>query len=218
VRASYEVIAESYADARRDPWPEVVSFIESLPARGLVLDVGCGHGRHLGVLAARGHTATGLDVSRRLVSIGRTRAASSPWGPRASWIVGDATSLPFPASAFDACLAIAILHHLPARAERLAAVREIRRVLRPGGMACVSVWDLDGPRFRSIRVRPGAPDAEGRGDVEVPWPLPDGRSVPRFYHLFSDGELEGLIIEAGLHGETFFKASGNRYALARRHG
>lgn len=216
VRAAYETIAESYAASRREPWPPVLSFIATLKPASRILDVGCGHGRHLAPLADTGHRATGLDFSRGLLSIGRREVQAS--GRRAAWVVGDAVALPFRDEAFDACLAVAVLHHLPTRADRLAVVCEIRRVLVPGGAAFLSVWDLEGSRFRTVRARVRQRPEAVRGDVEIPWPVPGGRPVPRYYHLFQEGELESLIIESGLDGETFFRASGNRYALARRHG
>ncbi|TLZ69178.1 MAG: class I SAM-dependent methyltransferase [Methanobacteriota archaeon] len=73
VRATYDRIAESYAAARVKPWDSVLDFIADLPAGGLVLDVGCGHGRHARSLALTGHRVVGVDLSRRLLSIGRTR-------------------------------------------------------------------------------------------------------------------------------------------------
>src|SRR2546427_2420832 len=71
IRATYDRIAESFAARRREPWPEVRSFIEPLPRGSRVLDLGAGHGRHTTILAGRGHRAVALDFSRRLLSIGR---------------------------------------------------------------------------------------------------------------------------------------------------
>jgi hypothetical protein len=89
----------------------------------------------------------------------------------------------------------------------------MRRVLRPGSPAFLSVWSLDDPYLeKALGGRPKKPD------VEIPWRLPDGTTVPRPYHLFKEGELEGLIIESGLEGESFFRGSGNIFALARTHG
>lgn len=218
VRGAYEVIAESYAAARRDSWPEVLAFLSGLPPRARVLDVGCGHGRHTAALASRGCRAFGLDFSRRLLEIGRASSIRGGWGESVAWIGGDATSLPFRGDTFDACLGIAVIHHLPTYADRLRVLQEVRRVLVLDGRAFVSAWDFDEPRFQEIRdARRHLPRAI-QGDVEVPWTLPDARVVPRYYHLFREGELEALIIESGLHMETFFRASGNRFAVARRHG
>src|SRR5438309_629133 len=57
-----------------------------------------------------------------------------------------------------------------------------------------------------------------KADVEIPWRLPDGTTIPRPYHLFQEGELERLIIESGLRGERFFRSAGNWFALARADG
>jgi ubiquinone/menaquinone biosynthesis C-methylase UbiE len=213
VRATYDRIAESYAKARERPWDEVVDFITDLSAGNLVLDVGCGHGRHARPLALTGHSVAGIDLSRNLLAIGKKTTSSAPEFRSIEWLGGDATALPFADGTFDAALCIAVLHHLPSREDRGLAVAEIRRVLRPGGEAFLSVWALDDPYLEKVLGgRPKKPD------VEIPWRLPDGTSVPRPYHLFKEGELEGLIIESGLEGERFFRSAGNWFALAKAHG
>jgi len=213
VRSTYDRIAESYAEARLEPWAEVVDFITDLPAGDLVVDVGCGHGRHSRPLALTGHRVVGVDVSRRLLSIGRKSTKSSNEFRSIAWVGADATALPFPDATFDAALSIAVLHHLPSRDDRRLALAEMRRVLQPQGKAFISVWSIDDPQIATrLGGRPKNPD------VELPWRLPDGTTVPRPYHLFREGELERLIIESGLQGETFFRSAGNWFALARTNG
>lgn len=213
VRATYDRIAESYAAARVKPWDSVLDFVADLPAGGLVLDVGCGHGRHARSLALTGHRVVGVDISRRLLSIGRKATASSRELGTISWIGADATALPFPDATFDAALCIAVLHHLPSRDDRILALSEMRRVLRPDAEAQISVWSVDDPYLeKALGGRPK------KADVEIPWRLPDGTTIPRPYHLFQEGELERLIIESGLRGERFFRSAGNWFALARAHG
>lgn len=213
VRATYDRIAESYAAARVQPWAEVADFITGLPAGDLVLDVGCGHGRHARPLALTGHRVIGVDLSRRLLAIGKEATASSREFRAIEWIGADAGSLPFPDATFDAALGIAVLHHLPSAEERLRALSEMRRVLQPGGEALLSVWSIDDPYLANLfGGRPKSPE------VMIPWRLPDKSEVPRPYHLFREGELEDLIIESGLRGERFFRSAGNRFALAKAHG
>jgi tRNA (uracil-5-)-methyltransferase TRM9 len=213
IRATYERIADSFAATRREPWPEVRSFIESLPRASRVLDVGCGNGRHAKVLALAGHRAVALDFSRRLIAIGRGETRKDPRQLGIEWIEGDAASLPFEDASFGAALCVAVLHHLPTPEDRTATLSELRRVMRPGASAFVSVWARDQPRFESVLA-----SHPGDDDVEVPWRMPDGASVPRFYHLFREGELEQLIIESGLHGERFFRGAGNWFCWARADG
>jgi len=207
VRAIYERIADSFAPTRVDAWAEVLEFIDGLPRASRVLDIGCGNGRHVKALIVRGHRAVGLDFCRRLLAIGRAEIASAD----ASWIEAEAGRLPFRDETLDAATCIAVLHHLPTQADRIAALREIGRVLRRDGRVIVSVWDRGQSRFLGLVL-------DDHGDAEIPWTLPDGSTIGRYYHLFRSGELERTIIESGLHGERFFHSSGNWFALATKHG
>lgn len=213
IRATYDRIAESFAARRREPWPEVRSFIDSLPRGSRILDLGAGNGRHAQILARRGDHAVAVDFSRRLLVIGRASEQGIAEASRIDWVGGEATKLPFRNASFDAGLCIAVLHHLPLEADRLAALAELRRVLRPRAPVLLSVWAREQSRFRSGLAARGV-----GGDVEVPWTMPDRTVVPRFYHLFQEGELERLIIGSGLHGERFFHGAGNWFAQVRSDG
>ena len=213
IRATYDRIAEPFAARRREPWPEVRSFIESLPRDARVLDLGAGNGRHAKILSHRGNQAVALDFSLPLLMIGRARERGTAEAMRIDWVGGEATKLPFRDASFDAGLCIAVLHHLPLETDRLAALGELRRVLRQQAPVFLSVWAREQPRFRSKLAAP-----EISGDVDVPWTMPDKTVVSRFYHLFQEGELERLIIGSGLHGERFFHGAGNWFAQARSNG
>jgi ubiquinone/menaquinone biosynthesis C-methylase UbiE len=93
-----------------------------------VLDVGCGNGLHLGELARRAHRGEvhGMDFSPGMLEAARSNA------PSASLLVGDAQRLPFVDGSFDRVLAMHMLYHVP---DRDLALSEIRRALRPGGIA-----------------------------------------------------------------------------------
>jgi len=207
VRSVYGRIADSFARTRARPWPEVLDFLDGLPARSRILDVGCGNGRHLKALVARGHHGIGVDFSRELLTIGREGIPPAD----VRWIEADATRLPLRDRSVDAALCIAVLHHLPTREDRMATLSEIARVLLEGGRVLISVWDRDHPRFLGLPLDP-------RGDVDIPWTLPDGTKLGRYYHLFRADEFQETIIGSGLHGERFFCIAGNRFALAINHG
>ena len=218
VRATYERIAEPFAASRAEPWPEVMSFTTTLPPEARIVDVGCGNGRHARALAAAGHRVVAVDFARNLLVIGRRGSRGRVWGQWILWVQADAAVLPLRSASMDAALCVAVLHHLPTVDERVHALRELRRVLTSRGHVFVSVWALDQPRFRkAVEARRQLPE-DVRGDVEVPWTMPDGVVIPRYYHLFQEGELEELIIESGLHGERFFRGPGNLYAEASSHG
>jgi ubiquinone/menaquinone biosynthesis C-methylase UbiE len=103
-----------------------------------VLDVCCGPGMLSAGALDRGAEAVGLDFSVEAVELARKLV------PKGRFERGDAQALPFPAGHFDAVLCGYGLMHLP---EPAAALREILRVLRPGGRAALSVWDATGFGF-----------------------------------------------------------------------
>ena len=93
------------------------------------LDYGCGHGMAAVVLARRGAAVTGFDLSPGYVAEARERTRAN--GVAATFVVADGEELPFPDDSFDAVWGNAILHHL----DLARAGAELRRVLRPGGVA-----------------------------------------------------------------------------------
>lgn len=211
IRDAYERIASSFAETRKEPWPEVADYVRSLPRGSRVLDLGCGHGRHMRVLAEAGHRPTGVDFSPGLLRLGRARL-------QADWIEGEATALPIRGSSMDACVCAAVLHHLPTHGDRIRALREVRRVIRPNGSAFVTVWSADQPRFEALVRRSANRPADVGVDTRVPWALPSGGSVPRYYHLFAPAEFKASIIESGLHIERFFMGRGNLFVRVSKDG
>jgi len=91
-----------------------------------VIDMGCGDGRHIVESARRGCFAVGLDYDADELRRARARIGSQ----RVDLVVGDASRLPFRDGAFDAVICTETLEHLP---DDAGAMREIARLLRPGG-------------------------------------------------------------------------------------
>lgn len=209
VARTYDEIAIEYDRARERPWPEVVEFAESLPSRSFVADLGCGNGRHAKVLAEKGHRVVGLDASGKLLSMARRRVSE------AAFVRGDLCRLPFSVARFSAAIVVATIHHLPSESERLAALREVARVLRPGARVLVTAWALEQARREEGRgMHPAGPAV---GDVWVPWRA-GGREVNRFYHLFVDNELPELVLKGGLRVAKYFRSGDNYAVVAERHG
>jgi SAM-dependent methyltransferase len=93
-----------------------------------VLDVGCGQGRLVRELTALGARVTGMEISEQ--QLAAARAADDGAGAR--YLVGRAESIPLADGSLDLVVFRASLHHVPI-AQMLPALREARRVLRPGG-------------------------------------------------------------------------------------
>jgi len=111
-----------------------------------VLDVGSGTGSlALAVLQeAPASRVVGVDPSPAYVAHARTRAG----GGRVTFEVGDAQRLRFPNGSFDTSLALLVVTFIP---DRAAAVREMARVTRPGGVVAAAVWDY-GDGMEMLRV------------------------------------------------------------------
>ncbi|PYP98839.1 MAG: hypothetical protein DMG76_25835 [Acidobacteria bacterium] len=97
----------------------------------IVLDYGCGDGLNTLVLARRGATVKGLDISPDLIGIARQRLAVNDIRGDVELMVGSAHNLPLSDDSVDVVFGIAILHHL----DLALSAREVRRVLRSGGRA-----------------------------------------------------------------------------------
>lgn len=127
-----------------------------------VVDVGGAAGVHALWLAARGYEVHLLDPVERLVVVAR-REAERTSSRLATAEVGDARDLPFDDASTDCVLLLGPLYHLVEKVDRLRAISEATRILRPGGLlfaACITRWAslLDGlahdylgdPRFAAI--------------------------------------------------------------------
>jgi SAM-dependent methyltransferase len=152
-----------------------------------VLDLGCGSGVFLRLVADRGARAFGLDASEALIEIARARV------PEADLRVGDMQFLPYEDDAFDL---VTGFNSFFFAADMTAAVREAGRVTKPGAPVVLQVW---GP--------PEACDLEAMKVVArryLPPPPPDAPPVPE---LWRPGVLEGIAADAGLTPLTSFEVS-----------
>jgi len=143
VYSVYDQIAPHFSGTRYKPWPSVHDFVLTLPANSVLIDVGCGNGKHLGL---RGQMfEMGVDLSEALVKIARNRKKpeQEPGLYPRETLVGDCVQLPFRDGIADACICIAVLHHLATEERRVAALKEILRLLAAGGRALIYVWAFE---------------------------------------------------------------------------
>jgi SAM-dependent methyltransferase len=111
------------------------------PPVGLrILDVGCGDAALAVALAQRGALVTGVDADPRMLAAGRARAEACGVAPEL--VQGDIRALPFAGASFDVVLAVTVLCFVD---DAALAVREMARVLRPGGRLAIGElgrWSL----------------------------------------------------------------------------
>jgi SAM-dependent methyltransferase len=116
--------------------PYIEEFADFAAARGRsVLEVGVGLGADHERFAAAGAQLCGIDLSPRAVEHARRRLAAS--GHESRLLVADAECLPFADGVFDTVYSWGVIHHSP---DTPAAVAEIHRALRPGGVAKIMIY------------------------------------------------------------------------------
>jgi ubiquinone/menaquinone biosynthesis C-methylase UbiE len=181
-------IAENY---QRDlvpaifaPWAGDLVAVGAPQLGERVLDVACGPGvvARLAARRAGAGRVTGLDINPGMVKVAR----SLPSELSISWEEGSALQMPFPDQAFDLVLCQQGVQFFPNRA---AGLREMQRVLVPGGRMVVAVW---GP----IEQAPGFAALAAALERHVG---PAAAAAARSPFSLSDiGELHDLLEEAGL--------------------
>lgn len=216
-------------------------YLRDLDPEGTrILDVGTGSGRFLFNLATRKFRAlTGIDICDELLEVARKRAAET--GAPIEFTRMDVSAMKFPDGCFEVVLAMQqVLSFISARDQRERALKEIQRVLKPGGLLLLSVLPFEGRRINLLASISTLPIKIFRGESRyasknyLPWLRTAGK--PNFRYLFSRqpyiywfstkkiiGQLERLgfdIIEAKSsrmirNGETVFRHGGSLYIAAK---
>lgn len=163
-----------------------------------VLDVGCGQGIDVVRYALGGARVTGMDLTPRHVELAKLHTAAM--GLDVTIIEGDAEAMPFPDESFDRVSSNGVLHHTP---DMPTALREIHRVLRPGGQTCVIVYNRSSLHYWVNQV---AYHGIGRGEIfrersmagvlsrNVEYSSTGARPLVRVY---SPRQVRRLLTEAG---------------------
>jgi SAM-dependent methyltransferase len=152
------------------------------PGASPVLDLGCGTAPLAPRLIARGHEYVGADRDPAMVAGANRRLGEGP----GRVALADARELPFPDRYFGAVASLGLFEYLD---EPIATLSEVRRVLRPGGPAVLTVPRREAPYRRAQAVAAPVLRALGRTD---PFDLRSGRNV-------TPDLLESWAADAGLH-------------------
>lgn len=189
------------------------------PAPATVLDIGGGPGGHACWLATRGYHVHLIDITPLHVDLARQASSRQPAAPLASAEVGDARNVSWRDQTADAVLLFGPLYHLTDRPDRMQALREAHRVLRPGGtLLAVGISrfasTLDGlsrgflkdERFAEI-VRRDLADGQHRNPTGKPEYFMD-----TFFH--HPDELRSEVLEAGFDSATVYGVEGPGWLLS----
>ena len=132
VRAGYTEWVATYDDGGNPlilaEEPAVRGILAGRPI-GTALDAACGTGRYAGYLDSLGHEVTGIDSTPAMLDVARAKV------PAARFAIGDLTALPLADGAIDLAVCTLALTHC---ADPAPPIRELARVVRPGGSVVVS--------------------------------------------------------------------------------
>ena len=150
-----------------------------------LLEIGVGAGTDFVQWVRHGARATGIDLTEAGIALARERLALE--GLRASLMVSDAESLPFEDESFDLVYSYGVLHHTP---DTEGSLREVHRVLRPGGTALLMLYRV--PSWTGLNLWALHCAAKGK-----PWKTP---RQAIFEHLespgtkaYTEGEVHDLL-------------------------
>lgn len=192
-RQDYNLIADDFSSKRGGIWEETKFLLDNYLAAGeKVLDLGCGNGRYYPLFQEKQADYFGRDNSEKLIEIARSKY------PGANFQENQSLELDFPDNFFDKIYSIAVLHHIPSEELRLQFLRQVRRVLRPGGKVILTVWKFH--RFKEYYFLFKYTFLKLIGKSELDWKdvlEPWGKRVQRYYHWFTKKELGKIIREAG---------------------
>ncbi|HAX25596.1 MAG TPA: methyltransferase domain-containing protein [Thermomicrobiales bacterium] len=180
----------SHFRAMAEVYHSLLNQAELLPG-DRVLDLGCGSGTHFGWIAAivgpEGRIV-GVDADAENLEIARSRIAGQSWAGQIELHTGPMSSLPFEDTAFDAVWCAGSLQYV---ADPVSAIREMVRVVRPGGKVAVQDVEMHpmmlGPMPDELLI--ALKDCLPRGDTGTD----EG-----FVDWFTGHKLRGYLLEAGL--------------------
>ena len=195
----FDQIAPGWYNFRH--WSIFRSELEALAQqwqKGKLLNIGCAHGPDF-LPFRQSFDLYGVDFSTEMLKF--ARKYSQKFGFAVNLSLADVRHLPYPDETFDWAISVATYHHIRGKVEQQTALNELRRVLKPGGEAFITVWNRWQPRFW-FKPR----------EVAVPW-RKRGKTLYRYYYLFSYPELEKLVKKAGFRVLKSFPESAYRFPV-----
>lgn len=203
IEQGYDSIADKFSATRQSMWWDLEFIKDFVKTGDAVLDFGCGNGRLLEILGNKKIDYRGVDVSGRLIDLARKKY---PEFSENFVKISGQNSLPFADNFFNAAVSLAVFHHFPSRAFREERAREIFRVLKPGGAAIVSVWNLWRKKYVAEIAKNWLQKFSGKSELDwndcrIAFRGDEGDIFYRFHHAFTKREMSRLFQNAGFETE-----------------
>ena len=195
----YDQIAPGWYNFRhRSIFKTELEELASKWQKGKLINLGCGHGPDF-LPFKDTFELHGVDFSIEMLKLATKYAGKYKFKVNLSQ--ADIRQLPYPDNTFDCAISAATYHHVSGEEERLEAFIELKRVLKPGGEAFITVWNKWQPAFWFKSK-----------DAYIPWHKKDN-TLARYYHLFSYYELEKLVKKARFEILKSFPESSYKFPI-----
>lgn len=177
VKETYEQIAYHFNKRRIFTWSWIDEFINNLPNNSFIYDIGCGNGRNM---QFKQHTFIGIDNCNKFIDICKQKNMLV--------LLSNMTKINLPDNSADSIICIAVFHHLSTHDNRIKALNEMKRLIKPNtGKILLSVWSIYQPKKTRITFKK-------YGDVMVDW----NKTHLRYYYIYQINEILNLFNEVGL--------------------
>lgn len=204
----YNEIAEEFSDTRAYLWPWVTEFINDIKqhtkkedTKVNILDIGCGSGRNIKAYSDDIIQVKGIDLSSKFVEMCKSNNMDV--------VLGNMTNMPFEKESFNYIIAIASFHHLESESDRIMALKEMWRILKPNGTILISVWSKTQPKKTKRQF-------QKYGDQMVPWKSIKGIEYKRYYYIFKLEEIIHLFEKVGFSIERMSWNCGNEIFIIKK--
>ena len=176
VKDVYEVIAKHFSVTRVFTWDWIRSFIEKLENNSTIYDIGCGNGRNMNF---PNQNFIGIDNCCNFIDICKRDGKNV--------INSNMTKIDLPDDSADAIICIAAFHHLSSIENRIKALNEMRRLIKPNKKILLSVWSINQPKKTRVTFNK-------YGNSIVKW----NNMYERYYYIFNNNEIKQLFKIANL--------------------
>jgi ubiquinone/menaquinone biosynthesis C-methylase UbiE len=171
----WDKIAPEWHKFKTKPFGKVMEFLKG--QKGKILDLGCGSGRHLANIK-KGKMYL-VDFSKEMINLAKKKAKTE--NIEAEFKVADSVKIPYSENFFNSAICIALLHCM-SKKDAEKTLKELYRVLKPGAIAKISVWNKNSEWFNK----------KGK-EITMKW----RNSGCRYLYLYEPEEFYKLIEQTG---------------------